>query len=155
MFCVDVSPRALETGFAVACFQAVSAALDVVPGADRARVGFMTFNSSLQVYRFDDEGTVSQIVVAADTEVRGGNGLQQFRGFSFFLSEGGRGRKIQRREMIRVCSIYIYIFFFHGYACNLHAVIVILDYGPRVLRRTDPFFVFFIEEEAWGGIEQG
>ncbi|CAM9491086.1 unnamed protein product, partial [Sphacelaria rigidula] len=70
VFCVDVSPRALETGFSQACFQAVGAALDVVPGGELARVGLITFDASLQVYRFDEEGAVSQIVVAADTEGR-------------------------------------------------------------------------------------
>lgn len=72
VFCLDASPRALETGFTAACLSAVEAALDAVPGGDRARVGLMTFDKSLQVYRFDEEGSVSQMVVAPDTEVRCG-----------------------------------------------------------------------------------
>lgn len=71
VFCVDVSPRALETGFTAACLAAVEASLDAVPGGDRARVGVMTFDKCLQVYRSDEEGTVSQMVVAPDTEVCG------------------------------------------------------------------------------------
>lgn len=71
VFCVDVSPRALETGFTAACFAAVEASLNAVPGGERARVGVMTFDKRLQVYRFDEEGNVSQMAVAADTEVRG------------------------------------------------------------------------------------
>lgn len=69
VFCVDVSPRALETGFTAACLSAIEASLDSVPGDERARVGLMTFDRSLHVYRFDEEGSVSQMVVAADTEV--------------------------------------------------------------------------------------
>lgn len=69
VFCVDVSPRALETGFTAACLAAVEASLDAVPGGERARVGVMTFDKCLQVYRFDEEGSVSQMAVAADTEV--------------------------------------------------------------------------------------
>ncbi|CAN0416662.1 unnamed protein product, partial [Hapterophycus canaliculatus] len=68
VFCVDVSPRALETGFTAACLAAVEASLDAVPGGDRARVGLMTFDKCLQVYRTDEEGNVSQMVVAPDTE---------------------------------------------------------------------------------------
>lgn len=71
VFCVDVSPRALETGFTAACLAAVEASLDTVPGGERARVGVMTFDKCLQVYRFDEDGNVSQMAVAADTEVGG------------------------------------------------------------------------------------
>lgn len=69
VFCVDVSPRALETGFTAACLSAVETALGAVPGGERARVGLMTFDRCIHVYRFDDEGRVSQMVVAADAEV--------------------------------------------------------------------------------------
>lgn len=74
VFCVDVSPRALETGFTAACLAAVEESLDTVPGGGRARVGVMTFDKCLQVYRFDEEGNVSQMAVAADTEV--GDGVE-------------------------------------------------------------------------------
>lgn len=70
VFCVDVSPRALATGFTAACLSAVRASLEFVPGGERARVGLMTFDRCLQVYRFDEEGTILQMAVAADTEVR-------------------------------------------------------------------------------------
>ncbi|CAM9100724.1 unnamed protein product [Ectocarpus fasciculatus] len=68
VFCVDVSPRALETGFSAACLAAIEASLDSVPGGERARVGVMTFDKCLQVYRVDEEGNVSQMAVAPDTE---------------------------------------------------------------------------------------
>lgn len=79
MFCVDVSPRALETGFTAACLAAVEESLDTVPGGERARVGVMTFDKCLQVYRFDEEGNVSQMAVAADTEV---GGVESSRGMA-------------------------------------------------------------------------
>lgn len=94
MFCVDISPRALETGFAEACFKAVEAALDAVPGGERARVGLMTFDRSLNVYRFDSEGAVSQTVVAVDTEVR--------RVMQCCLQGGGGGRGYSRAA----CYVY-------------------------------------------------
>lgn len=72
VFCVDASARALETGFTLACLSAVEAAVqeNAVPGGDRARVGVMTFDGSLHAYTFDEEGAVSQMAVAIDTEVR-------------------------------------------------------------------------------------
>ncbi|CAN0541114.1 unnamed protein product, partial [Ectocarpus sp. 8 AP-2014] len=63
VFCVDVSPRALETGFSAACLAAIEASLDSVPGGERARVGVITFDKCLQVYRVDEEGNVSQMAV--------------------------------------------------------------------------------------------
>eukprot|EP00752_Nemacystus_decipiens_P016511 g14759.t1 len=68
VFCVDVSSRALETGFTAACLAAVEESLDTVPGGERARVGVMTFDKCLHVYRFNEEGEVSQMAVAPDTE---------------------------------------------------------------------------------------
>lgn len=72
VFCVDASARALESGFTLASLSAVEAAVqeNAVPGGDRARVGVMTFDGSLHVYTFDEEGAVSQMAVGIDTEVR-------------------------------------------------------------------------------------
>lgn len=72
MFCVDASARALESGFTLASLSAVEAAVqeNAVPGGDRARVGVMTFDGSLHAYTFDEEGAVSHMAVAIDTEVR-------------------------------------------------------------------------------------
>lgn len=69
VFCVDVSPRALETGFTAACLAAVEESLDSVPGGECARVGVMTFDKCIHVYRFNEDGDVSQMAVAPDTEV--------------------------------------------------------------------------------------
>lgn len=113
VFCVDVSPRALETGFTAACLAAVEESLDSVPGGERARVGVMTFDKCIHVYRFNEEGEVSQMAVAPDTEVGVWDGLRYMTlryGTVGSLVGGGRNERwvviLKRQHYSWCCTLW-------------------------------------------------
>lgn len=132
IFCVDVSPRALETGFTAACLAAVEASLDAVPGGERARVGVMTFDKCLQVYRFDEEGNVSQMVVAADTEV--GRVQESAAGWYTY----GRLRDMRAAMYLVVrgwfgSTLMVIGFYGQRHCCCRYSGVVMLCYNQRYI----------------------
>jgi protein transport protein SEC24 len=49
-FCVDVSPRAVETGATTSAIEAIARTLDAVPDPDRTLVGVCTFDAAAHFY---------------------------------------------------------------------------------------------------------
>ncbi|CAM9553293.1 unnamed protein product [Chrysoparadoxa australica] len=69
VFLIDVSPSSRESGFAAACLAAISEALDMLPGGERARAGVVTFDSTVHFYPRRGGGSEDvEMVVAADID---------------------------------------------------------------------------------------
>ena len=55
-FCVDVSPRAVETGATTSAIEAIARTLDTVPNPDRTLVGLCTFDAAAHFYHIAQGG---------------------------------------------------------------------------------------------------
>ena len=67
VFVIDVSYRAVAAGILPTIAQSIKDALDNLPGSDRTRVGFITFDSSLHFYKLSPGASAPQMMVRTNS----------------------------------------------------------------------------------------
>ena len=64
VFLIDVSYRAVAAGILPTIADSVKGVLDGLPGGERTRVGFVTFDSSLHFYKLSPGASAPQMMVS-------------------------------------------------------------------------------------------
>jgi len=62
-FVIDVSVTAVNSGMLATAAAAIKSALDSLPGADRTRIGFLTYDQHLHFYTLKASLTQPQMMV--------------------------------------------------------------------------------------------
>lgn len=70
LFLLDVTRTSVQSGFLQECCQAIKSCIlqECLPGGERAMVGIMTFDSSVQFYNLDPDLQSPQMIVVSDLE---------------------------------------------------------------------------------------
>ena len=63
VFVIDVSYRAVAAGILPTIAESIKGSLDTLPGGERTRVGFITFDSSLHFYKLSPGASAPQMMV--------------------------------------------------------------------------------------------
>ena len=62
-FVIDVSVSAINSGMVATAAAAIKSCLDRLPGADRTRIGFLTYDNHLHFYNLKSSLTQPQMMV--------------------------------------------------------------------------------------------
>ena len=62
-FVIDVSVSAINSGMVATAAAAIKSCLDRLPGADRTRIGFLTYDNHLHFYNLKSTLTQPQMMV--------------------------------------------------------------------------------------------
>jgi len=70
IFILDVSKPAMDTGYLASAVATIKSVLDsqLLPGADRARIGFVTYDSSVHFYNLRATLKQPQMLVVTDID---------------------------------------------------------------------------------------
>ena len=68
MFCVDVSPAAVQSGATTSACEAIARTLDAVPHADRTLVGLCTFDATIHFYAIRPGASQPHMLVVPDVD---------------------------------------------------------------------------------------
>ena len=67
-FALDVSAQAISSGFLRVAIDTIKEALDALPGGERTRVGFLTYDSTLHFYSLKSGADAPQMMVVAELD---------------------------------------------------------------------------------------